>query len=63
MREKEKSATGLKVTVKPLGPTREELMATGERALTLASVRKFIGRGRRAAFAPRSTTTRTTARS
>ena len=46
MREKEKSATGLKVTVKPLGPTREELMATGERALTLASVRKFIGRGK-----------------
>lgn len=46
MREKEKSATGLKVTVKPLGPTREELMATGERALTLASVRKFIGHGK-----------------
>lgn len=46
MPEKEKSDTPLKVTVKPFGPTREQLAAIGERALALASVRKSIGRGK-----------------
>ncbi|MDC8449853.1 MAG: hypothetical protein LV473_16060 [Nitrospira sp.] len=46
MPKKEKSDTGLKVTVKPFGPTREELQAISERVLTLESVRKYIGRGK-----------------
>src|SRR5687767_13307382 len=46
MPEKKKSDTGLKVMVEPFGPTREQLAAIGQRALTLASVRKYIGRGK-----------------
>jgi hypothetical protein len=45
MAEKGKIQKGLEVTVKPFGPTREQLAAIGERVLTLASVRKSIGRG------------------
>ena len=41
-----KPAPGIKVTVKQFGPTGEQLAAIGERALTLASVRKRIGRGK-----------------
>ena len=46
MSKKEKSDTGLKVTVTPFGPTREELQAIGERVLTLESVRKCVGRSK-----------------
>lgn len=46
MPRKGKSDTGLKVTVTPFGPTREELQAIGERVLTLESVRKCIGRSK-----------------
>jgi hypothetical protein len=46
MAGKEKADSSLKVTVKPFGPTREQLMAIGERTLALASVRKVIGRGK-----------------
>ncbi|HXF45224.1 MAG TPA: hypothetical protein VNK91_03805 [Burkholderiaceae bacterium] len=41
-----KSDRGLKVTVKPFGPTREQLAAIGERVLAHADVRKRIGRGK-----------------
>ena len=37
---------GLKVTVKPFGPTHEQLAAIAERAMALANVRKHIGRGK-----------------
>jgi hypothetical protein len=46
MPTKGKSEAGLKVTVTPFGPTREELQTIGERVLTLESVRKCIGRSR-----------------
>ena len=46
MSRKEKSDTGLKVTVTPFGPTREELQAIGERVLTLESVRKCLWRSK-----------------
>ncbi|BFU93144.1 MAG: hypothetical protein NTAFB01_43310 [Nitrospira sp.] len=46
MPKKEKSDTGLKVTVKPFGPTSEELRTIGERVLRLESVRRCIGRSK-----------------
>jgi hypothetical protein len=46
MPEKEQSDTGLRVTVKSFGPTGQQLAAIGERTLALASVRKWIGRGK-----------------
>jgi len=45
MSEKKKPDTGLTVTRKPFGPTREELATIGDRAMTLVSVRKYIGCG------------------
>ena len=46
MPRKGKSDPGLKVTVTPFGPTREELQAIGERVLTLDNVRKSIGQSK-----------------
>lgn len=43
---KTKKSSELRVTVKPFGPTQEELEAIGARVLTLADVRKHIGRGK-----------------
>ena len=40
MAEKEQSDTGLTVTGTRFGPTREELAAIGDRAMTLERVRK-----------------------
>ena len=45
MAEKEQSDTGLTVTGTRFGPTREELAAIGDRAMTLERVRKYIGCG------------------
>ena len=45
MAEKEKPDTGLTVTGMPFGLTREELAAIGDRAMTLESVRRYIGCG------------------
>ena len=45
MPEQEASDTGPTVTGKPFGPTREELARIGDRAMTLESVRKYIGCG------------------
>ena len=45
MAEKEKPNTSLTVTGKPFGPTCEELARIGDRAMTLESVRKYIGCG------------------
>ena len=45
MTEREESDTGLMVTGMPFGLTREELAAIGDRAMTLESVRRYIGCG------------------
>lgn len=45
MADKTKSGSDLKVTIKPFGPTSEELEAVARRAVSLAAVRAFIGRG------------------
>ena len=45
MPEQEAPNTGPTVTSKPFGPTREELARIGDRAMTLESVRKYIGCG------------------
>ena len=45
MAEKAQSDTGLTVTGTRFGPTREELTAIGDRAMTLERVRKYIGCG------------------
>src|SRR5262245_56139817 len=44
MPENERSGSELKVTVRPFGPSREQLVKIGDRVLALASVRKVIGR-------------------
>jgi len=41
-----KNEPPIKVTVKPFGPTTEELAALGAQVMKQASVRKFIGRGK-----------------
>lgn len=41
----EKSDSGLTASRKPSGPTRDELRVIGDRAMTLESVRQFIGCG------------------
>lgn len=45
MAEKTKPGSDLKVTIKPFGPTSEELEAVARRAVSLAAVRAFSGRG------------------
>jgi hypothetical protein len=45
MSEKKKPDTGPIVTRKPFGPTRDELRVIGDCAMTLESVRKYIGCG------------------
>jgi len=45
MSKKKKPDTGPTVTRKPSGPTRDELRVIGDRAMTLESVRQFIGCG------------------
>ena len=45
MSEKKKPDTCLMVTRKPFGPTPDELRVIGDRAMTLESVRKYIGCG------------------
>ncbi len=46
MAKQRTSGTDLTVTIKPFGPSREDLAAAGDRALALASVRKVIGRSK-----------------
>ena len=46
MPAKRKSGTDLNVVVEPFGPSADELAAVGNAALTLASVRKLIGRSK-----------------
>jgi hypothetical protein len=46
MRKQKQSDADIKVTVKPFGPSREQLAAIGESVLRLANVRKSIGRGK-----------------
>ena len=41
-----KSERGIRVEVKPFGPTSEELSAIGTEVMTYAAVRKFVGRGK-----------------
>jgi hypothetical protein len=46
MAKQRTSGTDLTVTIKPFGPSREDLAAAGDRALAVASVRKVIGRSK-----------------
>jgi hypothetical protein len=39
-----RTSPGIDVTVKPFGPSTEELAAIGERVMALAGVRKALGR-------------------